>query len=542
MSISSIIVVAFVALSGLFALKRGNKASAAEFSLAGRRLSGLALFATLAASNLSAFTVFGVSGASYRLGWAFFPVMAFGTAFMALSFAYIGLPLRRLAAEGSWITPGDFISARYNSKGLGRLFSALSLAFTLPYLAIQASAGGRLIAGATGLSAPLSSALLVAVVSLYVFRGGLKAVVKTDIAQLAALLILGLAAAAIIVAAALKPDTALLVAADRGATARSGADGSLGWPALAGYYALWSLADPMFPHFMQRFFAAKSDAALLRSMAAYPFVLLAVFLPMSAIGVLGRSLAPGLSAAQSDGVFTMLTQSLAGPLWAPLFSIAALAALMSTMDSQLLSCASMLSADLLPKNGDSARRTALAGAALAFAAWLVSLRPPEAMLSFLNRAAFPGYASLAPVALAALYAPGVGAAGAAAALVAGAALVLLQSSGAFVPPLPAVFFNAGVQAAILALAWVLRRFGPNVRRAPLASRPPFSRGWSFVFLLMCVAGIDFWSFTRPGWERRALMGLPYWLWYQILAVVALGGVFYLYARREQAGHERRLEL
>ncbi len=174
MTISSIIVIAFVAFSGLFALGRGAKSSAAEFSLAGRRLSGLALFATLAASNLSAFTVFGVSGAAYRLGWAFFPVMAFGTAFMALSFAYIGVPLRRLAAQGSWITPGDFISARYGSAALGRLFSALSLCFTLPYLAIQASSGGRLIAGATGLSAPLSSALLVAVVGFYVFRGGIR--------------------------------------------------------------------------------------------------------------------------------------------------------------------------------------------------------------------------------------------------------------------------------------------------------------------------------------------------------------------------------
>jgi solute:Na+ symporter, SSS family len=542
---SAIIVLAFVALSGLFALGRAAKADAAEFSLAGRRLSGLALFATLAASNLSAFTVFGVSGASYRLGWAFFPVMAFGTAFMALSFAYIGVPLRRLAAEGSWITPGDFISARFGSVRLGRLFSALSLGFTLPYLAIQASSGGRLIAGATGLSVPLSSALLVAVVGFYVFKGGLKAVVKTDIAQLAALLVLGLAAAAIIVAAALKPDTALLVASDNGAAARAGSDGSLNWTALAGYYLLWSLADPMFPHFMQRFFAAKSDAALLKSMAAYPFVLIAVFLPMSAIGVLGRALAPGLSAAQSDGVFTLLTERLAGPVLAPIFSIAALAALMSTMDSQLLSCASMLSADILPKRGDGARRTALAGAVLALAAWLVSLRPPEAMLSFLNRAAFPGYASLAPVALAALYAPGVGAAGATAALAAGALLVLLQSSGVFMPPLPAVFFNAGIQALILAAAWLWRRHRPvspgalSRPRGPAASPPPFSRGWSLAFLALLMAGLDFWSFMRYGWERRGFLSLPYWLWYQLAAASAVGAVFYLYARRERAGLGRR---
>jgi Na+/proline symporter len=472
--------------------------------------------------------------------------MAFGTSFMALSFAYVGLPLRRLAAEGSWVTPGDFIGDRYGSAALGRLFSALSLGYTVPYLAIQASSGGRLIAQATGLGVPLSSALLMAVVGFYVFRGGLKAVSRTDIAQLAALLGIGLAAAAIIVMAALRPETARLVAADRAAATRAGADGSLGWTSLAGYYLLWSLADPMFPHFMQRFFAAKSDSALLGSMAAYPFALLLVFLPMSAIGVLGRSLAPGLSAAQSDGIFTMLTRSLAGPALAPLFSIAALAALMSTMDSQILSCASMLSADLLPGKGDGARRTAAAGAALTAAAWIVSLRPPEAMLSFLNRAAFPGYASLAPVALAALYAPGVGAAGAASALLAGSALVLAQASGVLKPPIPAVFFNAAAQTAILAGAWVLRRYGPARRSGgpvwravPAAIRPPFSRGWAFAFILLFVAGIDFWSFARVDREAGALLGLPPWLWYQVAAVLALGAAFYAYARQARKGRTNR---
>ncbi len=64
---------------------RSRGIDTAEYVLAGRALAGPALLATLAASNLSAFTIFGVSGASYRLGWAFFPVMAFGTAFMAFS-------------------------------------------------------------------------------------------------------------------------------------------------------------------------------------------------------------------------------------------------------------------------------------------------------------------------------------------------------------------------------------------------------------------------------------------------------------------------
>lgn len=585
MGFSAVVTLAFLALGGLFALGRRERRSQEDFAVAGRRLSGAALLATLAASNLSAFTVFGVSGAAYRTGWAFFPAMAFGTAFMALSFAYFGIPLRRLSAENGWLTPGDFMAGRFGSRLVGFVFSGLSLAYTLPYLSAQAASGGRLIAAATGLPAALASALLVATVTLYVFRGGMRAVVRTDALQLAALVGLGLAAAVVVArayaaagsaagAAGLPIAAGGLAAADPGASARAGADGSLPLAALAGYYLLWSLADPMFPHFMQRFFSARGDRALLSSMVAYPFVLLLVFLPMSAIGVMGRTLAPGLSGAAADGIFTLLVTRYAGPIVGPIFSIAALAALMSTMDSQLLSCSTMIVRDLgadragparprRSRRGATAESTeateasaeagraglmALAGAALGLVAWLSSLRPPEAMLSFLNRAAFPGYASLAPAALAALYLPGVGAGAAVASLLAGAALVALQAAGAFAPPVPAVFFNLGVQALILAAGYAARgawrRFsnprGAAADRAPAAPAvaaiavPVAIRRravpWVALFAALALLGLDPWSFFEPAWSRAGALGLPVWLWYQIALTAALGVAFAALAR------------
>lgn len=558
MGYSAVVTLAFLALGGLFALGRRENRSQEDFAVAGRRLSGAALLATLAASNLSAFTVFGVSGAAYRTGWAFFPVMAFGTAFMALSFAYIGVPLRRLSAERGWLTPGDFIAGRFGSRAAGFVFSALSLAYTLPYLSAQAASGGRLIAASTGLPASLASALLVATVTLYVFRGGMRAVVRTDALQLAALAGLGLAAA-VVVARAYAGAGDGLAAADPGASARAGADGSLPLAALAGYYLLWSLADPMFPHFMQRFFSARGDRALLSSMVAYPFVLLLVFLPMSAIGVMGRALTPGLTGAAADGVFTLLVTRYAGPIVGPIFSVAALAALMSTMDSQLLSCSTMIVRDLgggiagrvrpratkggakadMPAEARRARLMALAGAALGLVAWLSSLRPPEAMLSFLNRAAFPGYASLAPAALAALYLPGVGAGAAVASLLAGAALVALQAAGAFAPPIPAVFFNLGAQALILAAGYAargsrrrfaMRRAGTIAQAPAEAVVPPVAVGrravpWMVLFAALALLGLDPWSFSSTAWSEPGLLGLPPWLWYQLALTASLGAAF-----------------
>jgi SSS family solute:Na+ symporter len=521
MTMAIVVIVLFMALNVLVALwPATGPGSEAEFALAGRKLSGFTLLATLAASNLSAFTIFGVSGASYRMGWAFFPVMAFGTAFMALSFSVIGVPLRRLSAEHGWTTPGQFIADRYGSPLLGRLFSGLSLAYTIPYLAIQAGAGGRLIAGMTGLPLAVCSALLVGLVAAYVFRGGMRSVARTDIIQLSAMVVLAVAAGIIVLTAATRTGAFTSLASDTERLSRAGVGGTLGWLPLLGYYVLWALADPMFPHFIQRFYAARTDRDLYTSMIAYPLVAVLVFLPVCAIGVLGSVMIPGLQGAASDGIFTLLIESIAGPALGSLFAIAALAALMSTMDSQLLTCASMIGTDFMPVRWRGTRAAAVTVLALAVAAWIVSLRPPATILDFLNKAAFPGYASLAPIALIGIYMPWIGPEVAAAGLLAGTVLVVSQALGIFVPVIPAVLFNLLVQAAIMILALLLMRLARlGIRRS---SALALMAGLGF-------AGLDIWHFSAT---PRMVGALPFWLYYQIAVTLLLSvGFWWLYRNR-----------
>ena len=49
------------------------KSSPETYFLADRKLGSLVLLGTMVATNFSAFTVFGTSGAGYRDGYAFFP-------------------------------------------------------------------------------------------------------------------------------------------------------------------------------------------------------------------------------------------------------------------------------------------------------------------------------------------------------------------------------------------------------------------------------------------------------------------------------------
>ena len=83
-----------VLIIGFIARTRWKSTPDAYF-LADRKLGTLILLGTMVATNFSAFTVFGTSGAGYRDGYAFFPIMGFGTGFMALTFWILGRRIRQ---------------------------------------------------------------------------------------------------------------------------------------------------------------------------------------------------------------------------------------------------------------------------------------------------------------------------------------------------------------------------------------------------------------------------------------------------------------
>ncbi len=68
------------------AARRRAQPGITDYFIASRSTSSIALFLTMAATNFSAFTVFGLAGAGWESGYAFYPIMAFGTGFMALTF------------------------------------------------------------------------------------------------------------------------------------------------------------------------------------------------------------------------------------------------------------------------------------------------------------------------------------------------------------------------------------------------------------------------------------------------------------------------
>ncbi len=541
---------------GLFVRRRARdsaRESAASFFIANRGLGAIALFFTLAATNFSAFTVFGLSGAGFRTGYAYSPLMGLGTGLMALSFFLIGVPLRRIAARRGHLTQGDYIADRYGSRPLGKAYSAALIVLTIPYLSVQASSGGMMIEGVVGLPARWGALAVTLFILAYSLLGGMRSVVWTDVLQGA--LLFGLTvASAMLIARAGGGWTRLnegLMSSSPEHYSLPGAGSGIGPLGLAGYYLLWFLADPAFPQLSQRFIAARNDSALKRSAAAYPAVCGILFFCSISIGLLCRAIDPGI--ANPDAAYPALLSRFFAPGLAAFLSLSGLAALMSTMDSQMLTLSSMAVRDFLPGRRQDGSTGRIALCVLSGVAYLLALRPPASIFDFLQRVSFNGYASLAPALIGGLYWKRANRAGAFASMASGLAASAAFGLGALRVPFPPVFAIAGVSTLGLVLGSLAReasrrrgglavedRAGRNSDSCLAGADAPAQGGICAyasprcLLMTVVVAALSFlpYFFKASG---HSIFGVPWWVLFELALCLALSAVFALEARSGREG-------
>jgi len=544
-----------------FVARRRARKTADDYFVASRTLPPWVLFLTMAATNFSAFTVFGVSGAGWRIGYAFYPIMAFGTGFMALTFYFIGQPVWQLGKEKGLLTPPELVFDRLGSPTLRLLFLGVMAAFTLPYLAMQPMAAGYALEELLGIPYFAGAALITGVMLLYTLFGGMRGVAWTDVFQGGMLIVLLLVAL-------------VLVAAPLGGLPAANQSAALRWPDLfsrpgmggafpagiwLGYMLLWFFADPMFPQLFQRFYAARGKRALRTTMVMYPVITGILFLLPVTIGVLGRLTFPELPAGEaSDRILPLLLGKFApGPLEA-LILTAALAALMSTLDSQLLTLSSMFTQDLVrPLTGRlSSRKYIASGGAssgldsplagklfvvvLALAGLGIAWRPPGTFLEIATEA-FTGLAVLFPTVVAALYWPRVTAKGAIASILVGEGLVAAYHFQAIpklgtLPVVPVVVASTLVLIGV-SLLTSSKQTGRStepiepqgVAQDPGQARRPRRRlwAWAAAFVVLFVLGNDFWAWNDG---RLGPLGFPWWVWYCLGLCGIMAIAFWCFSR------------
>ena len=457
----------------------GQTNSADSYFLADRRLRAGVLFFTLIATNFSAFFFLGFAGAGYRIGIAYYPMMALGTGLAALSFGSFGCRVRKLSSQHSLITPSELMGHLLPGEGVRLVVLLVMVLFTLPYLALQPLGAGYLLESLTGGALPfeVGAVLLTVVIVLYVVGGGMRAVARTDVLQGILMFVLMLMAFMAVAQGVGGVETAnrALLQQRPDLFAPAGLGNFFSPKILASYLLLWPLCLPMFPQMLMRFFAAGDDRSLKQSMVLYPVVAGVLFLCPVMIGMWGHLVFPDLVGRASDQIMPLMLGRYSPEWLTGIVMVGALAAFMSTLDSQLLALSSMLTRDLYKRYwrpqaslAEQVRVGQLVVIALAVAGLAIALRPPEAILSLATHA-FSGLALLFPVLVGAVYGLRWTVVGAMLSVVGGEAVLLGFATGVipesfqagWLPLIPALV----VACAVLGVDQVITRWSSICSRA-----------------------------------------------------------------------------
>ncbi len=464
---------------GLFAWRRSS-ADSAGYLLAGRNLHPAVAALSAGASDMSGWLLLGLPGALYAAGLveAWIGIGLFVGAYA--NWVIVAPRLRRQSEErGNALTIPQFLANRFPERAVAlRVVSAVIIvAFFAVYTAAGLVGGGKLfetsfagLFGDVGLSDYMLGIYLTAgVVLAYTMVGGFLAVSLTDFVQgcimVVALVLMPLVILqdgvdlAVATAASDTPDTYLSLF---GGLSAIGFLSAVSWG--LGYFGQ--------PHIIVRFMAVRSVADIATARWIGMTWMAVALIGAIGVGIAGRAFtqANGIAVDDPETIFIVLANLLFHPLVTGFLLAALLAAIMSTISSQLLVASSSLTEDfyrLFLRKRASEREAVNVGR---FCVLLVSIvaviiaGDPEARVLGLVSNAWAGFgAAFGPLIILALTWPRMTADGALIGLVTGAVTVVawiaLDWNAAFLSGDGVYEIIPGFIAAMLAIVLVSRVSG-----------------------------------------------------------------------------------
>ena len=325
---------------GLYFFLKSKGNNEKDYFLGGRKMGPWVSALSAGASDMSAWVLMGLPASIYLLGmgqtW-----IAIGLLLgYALSWIFEAPRLRRFSIEANdSITIPQYLTNRFlASHGVLRIICAIIfiVAYTV-YAASSIKACGTLFHTVIGIDATVAMYIAAAIIILYTFLGGFKAVSWTDFFQgmlmLAALMIAPIFALVLVNSGSAVshplPDGFMSFASDW----RDIVSG-LGWG--LGYFGM--------PHIIVRFMAIRSNKELKKS-SVIGISWTTIILTMSALAAVAGRLLLG-EIEDSSTVFITMARTIFPPVISGILLSAILAAAMSTADSQLLASASAFASDV----------------------------------------------------------------------------------------------------------------------------------------------------------------------------------------------------
>ncbi|MDG5761490.1 sodium:solute symporter family protein [Natronococcus sp. A-GB1] len=394
---------------GLVAYRLTDR-TAEDFYLASRTVGTIVLLFTTFATLLSAFTFFAGPNVAYEQGpeWVLVMGLMDGIIFAILWYV-IGYKQWLLGRQYDYVTLGEMLGDRFASRRLRGLVAGVSLLWLFPYVMLQQVGAGTALQALTEGTVPyaVGAGLITAFMILYVVVAGFRGIAWTDTLQGAFMLVTTWIALVWVLAVVGGPS-----AASSALEAEAAHHLALG----SDFYTVqWMLSTAitigfgvaMFPQVNQRFFAAGSKTVLKRSFALWPLLCVLLFVPSFLLGAWARGL--DVTISEGENVLPVILAEFT-PVWfAALVIAGAMAAMMSSSDSMLLSGSSyftrdlyrpFVESDLSERREDLLARIGVVG--FATASFLASLWNPATLFE-LGDAAFSGFAQLALPVMVALY-------------------------------------------------------------------------------------------------------------------------------------------
>jgi SSS family transporter len=325
---------------GYFASKKTH--SVTEFVVAGRGLPVWLCSMTVVATWFGGSTMIGGSGAAYDDGMLGVIEDPLGG---ALALFLIGFFFARLFRRLRIMTVADFMQDRYGVVAALAITGVTLFANTV-WVGSMLVAFGLISEQLTGV--PLEAGILIgaAVIVTYTAIGGMWAVAMTDFAQMLIIMV-GVVVLFVVVLinaggwGAISPQldehTFSLLPLERG------------WEGWLNYLRAWTiigLVDISAQTLMQRVSAAKSERGAQYSFYIGGALYLVFGMVPVMLGIIGSVTMPDLPA--SEAVVPAMAIQYLHPVAIAIFVGALLAAIMSSADSALLACSSMLARNLLP--------------------------------------------------------------------------------------------------------------------------------------------------------------------------------------------------
>ena len=340
--------------------------SLADFYLSGRGMGLFVLFLTLYATQYSGNTLIGMAGKSYRQGYAFLVSVTF---MMSVIGAYLiyAPKLHRLSKKNKFITVGDYIEHRYRSPILTIFITIVCIITVGSYILTNLKAIGYIVEATTGGRVTFVQGIIALslIMVIYETLGGMRSVAWTDAIQ-GILLIAG----CIFIFWGIEYQYGGISAvAEKLVSSRS----EMWHPPDFAQKRLWLstiiiifFGISIYPQAIQRIYAAKDAKTLKRSFQIMIFMPFVTTFFLIIVGMVGMDRFPGLDKQGSEEITMLLLNDMAMHIpgikfFIILFLSAAVAAIMSTVDSALLAISSLFTQDIYRRIKPAASQSHLTG-------------------------------------------------------------------------------------------------------------------------------------------------------------------------------------